>query len=105
MLKCWTTSATLWRNKPRAGSNEPRRWVLGRRFQMSGRFVDSTMVMAIATAALSLMPVSVAGQVDIQGFWANQGRRLATYDVEKGANETHVLMSGNPTDPQSLIVD
>src|SRR6266850_2300771 len=72
---------------------------------MSGRLFDSTMAMAIATAVLSLMPVCVAGQVDIQGFWANQGRRLATYDVEQGANETHVLMSGNPTDPQSLIVD
>jgi hypothetical protein len=72
---------------------------------MSRRFVDSTMAMAIATTVLSLMPVSVAGQVDIQGFWVNQSKRLATYDVEQAANETHVLMSGNPTDPQSLIVD
>src|SRR3981081_644184 len=104
MFNFWTTSATLSRNRPRVGSSKPRRWFLGRRFEMSGRLFDSTMAMAIATAVLSLMPVSVAGQVDIQGFWANQGRRLATYDVEKGANETHVLMSGNPTDPQSLII-
>jgi hypothetical protein len=81
------------------------------------------MAVATAMAVLSLMPVSAAGQTptvtektwnaprtsdgqsDIQGFWANQGRRLATYNVEEGAPEAHVLLSGNQTDPQSLIVD
>ena len=90
---------------------------------MSGRFFASTMAMATGAAVLSLMPVSTAGQattaaektwnpprtsdgqLDLQGFWANQGRRLATYNVEEGADETHVLLSGVQTDQQSLIVD
>jgi hypothetical protein len=47
------------------------------------------------------------GQPDIQGFWANQGRRLATYNIQamEGASDTHTLISGVQSDPQSLIVD
>ena len=45
------------------------------------------------------------GQPDIQGFWANQTKRLATYDIEGPADPIHVLMSGNPTDPISLVID
>ena len=30
---------------------------------------------------------------------ANQGRRLATYNIEEGADERHVLFSGNQTEP------
>jgi hypothetical protein len=74
-------------------------------------------------AALALMPTYGAGQTptaaektwnpprtpdgqpDIQGFWSNQGRRLATYNIEAAADERHVLFSGNPTDDHSLVVD
>src|SRR5919198_5211201 len=44
---------------------------------------------------------------DIQGFWANQGRRLATYNIQamEGASDTHTLLSGVQSDSQSLIVD
>ncbi len=125
---------------------------------MSSRFLDSTMAIAVVLAALSIAPVSGAGQAppspeasaafapgdggpgrsvqrspassdaarqseagptparawnpsrtsdgqpDVQGFWT-QGRRLALYNIEEGADERHVLLSGNPTDRQSLIVD
>ena len=50
-------------------------------------------------------PRTADGQPDIQGYWGNQSRRLATYDVEAPADERHVLFSGNPTDKHSLIVD
>jgi hypothetical protein len=50
-------------------------------------------------------PRTPDGQPDIQGFWANQTKRLATYDVEGPADPIHVLMSGNPTDPVSLVID
>src|SRR4051812_36246865 len=50
-------------------------------------------------------PRTPDGQPDIQGFWANQGRRLATYDIEAGADPVHVLLSGNQTDDSSLVVD
>jgi hypothetical protein len=50
-------------------------------------------------------PRTPDGQPDIQGFWANQTKRLATYDVEGPADPIHVLMSGNPTDPASLVID
>ena len=89
---------------------------------MSGRMLDLTIAVTAVIAVVSLMPVSAAGQTptaaektwnpprtpdgqpDIQGFW-NQGRRLSTYDVEEGANETHVFLSGVQTDHESLIVD
>jgi hypothetical protein len=50
-------------------------------------------------------PRTPDGQPDIQGFWGNQSRRLATYNIEEAADERHVLFSGNPTDQQSLVVD
>ena len=52
-------------------------------------------------------PRTADGQPDIQGFWANQGRRLATYNIQamEGASETHTLISGVQSDPQSLIID
>lgn len=52
-------------------------------------------------------PRTADGQPDIQGFWANQGRRLATYNIQamEGASETHTLISLVQSDPQSLIVD
>ena len=52
-------------------------------------------------------PRTADGQPDIQGFWANQGRRLATYNIQamEGASEAHTLLSGVQSDPQSLIVD
>lgn len=50
-------------------------------------------------------PKTADGQPDIQGFWANQGRRLATYDIEAGADPVHVLLSGNQTDDTSLVID
>ena len=59
-----------------------------------------------AAAEKSVHPARTAdGQPNIQGFWANQGRRLATYDIEEGADPVHVLLSGNQTDYQSLVVD
>jgi len=88
---------------------------------MSGRRISLAAVAAVA--AVVLLAASVAaqtpaagekpwspprtadGQPDIQGFWANQGRRLATYNVEGPADPIHVLMSGNQTDEHSLIVD
>ena len=92
---------------------------------MGGRFFDFTIARAALVAVLSLTPAFGAaqtptaaakawtpprtsdGQPDIQGFWANQGRRLATYNIEamEGASETHTLISGVQSDPQSLIVD
>ena len=55
----------------------------------------------------SSVPRTADGQPDIQGFWANQGRRLATYNIQAmdGASETHTLISGVQSDPHSLIVD
>ena len=90
---------------------------------MNGRVFDLAMVMAALVAVVPLTPVSGAGQTptaaektwnpprtsdgqpDIQGFWGNQGRLLSTYNIEEGANATHVLLSGNQTDTRSLIVD
>ncbi len=84
-------------------------------------FVLATLM--VAGAALGWTPVRVAaqagtaggstwtaprtpdGQPDIQGFWNNQGRRLATYDIEAAADPVHVLLSGNATDDKSLVVD
>ena len=47
------------------------------------------------------------GQPDIQGFWANQGRRLATYNIQAmdGASDSHTQISGVQSDAHSLIVD
>jgi len=47
------------------------------------------------------------GQPDIQGFWANQGRRLATYNIQAmdGASDVHSQISGVQSDAQSLVVD
>jgi hypothetical protein len=82
-----------------------------------------TIVMVAAVAIVAMTPVSAAGQTpapeeknwnpprtsdgqpDIQGFWANQGRRLSTYNIEEAADQTHVLLSGVQTDSTSLIVD
>jgi hypothetical protein len=50
-------------------------------------------------------PRTPDGQPNIEGFWANQGRRLATYDIEAGADPTHVFLSGNQTDERSLVID
>jgi len=52
-------------------------------------------------------PRTPDGQPDIQGFWANQGRRLATYNIQamEGASETHTQISGVQSDPHSLVVD
>jgi hypothetical protein len=90
---------------------------------MSGRYFDLATATAAVVAVLSLTPGFGAGQTptaaektwnpprtsdgqpDIQGFWANQGRRLATYNIEAPADERHVLFSGNPTDQHSLVVD
>lgn len=89
---------------------------------MNGRSV-TLAVAALAAAALIAAAGQVAaqtpaagetpwapartsdGQPDIQGFWANQTKRLATYDIEGPADPIHVLMSGNPTDPNSLVID
>jgi len=90
---------------------------------MRGRYINLMTATAAVLAILILMPGAGAaqtsaaaektwnpprtpdGQPDIQGFWANQGRRLATYNIEAGADELHVLFSGNQTDHHSLIVD
>jgi hypothetical protein len=52
-------------------------------------------------------PRTADGQPDIQGFWANQGRRLATYNIQAmdGASDTHSQISGVQSDAQSLVVD
>ena len=90
---------------------------------MSDRIMDPRIAFAAVAAVLLLMPVYVAGQTpsaaeqtwnppttvdgqpDVQGFWANDGRALATYNIEEGADETHVRLSGNRTDTHSLVVD
>ena len=91
---------------------------------MVARCVKVGLVAVLVAGALVLAPSSGAeqaapagkawtlprtpdGQPDIQGFWANQGRRLATYNIEamEGASETHTLLSGVQSDSQSLIVD
>lgn len=91
---------------------------------MTGRFFDLTVAMALvgvlvagATRAGAQAPAAEAatwtpprtsdGQPDIQGFWVNQGRRLATYNIEamEGASDTHTLISGVQSDSRSLIVD
>jgi hypothetical protein len=92
---------------------------------MRKRFFGRVIAVAIAMTLLALLPASAVaqaptsggqtwnpprtpdGQPDIQGFWANQGRRLATYNIEsmEGASETHTLISGVQSDAQSLIVD
>jgi hypothetical protein len=86
--------------------------------------VNLVAVVALATV-LTMVPGSVAaqasaggdptwtpsrtadGQPDIQGFWANQGRRLATYNIQAmdGASDAHTLISGVQSDAHSLIVD
>ncbi len=90
---------------------------------MSDRFVRLVIAITVTASVGLLAPVPAAGQTptaaetssnlprtqdgqpDVQGFWANQGRRLATYNIEQGADQAHVVMSGNPTDPVSLVVD
>jgi hypothetical protein len=91
---------------------------------MAVRCVNLAVVAALAAGALVVVPGSAAGQTapaaktwtpprtpdgqpDIQGFWANQGRRLATYNIEAmdGASETHTRISGVQSDAHSLIVD
>jgi hypothetical protein len=88
-----------------------------------GRYFTYAAAVAAAGTILALTPVSSAGQTpaptektwtpartpdgqpDIQGFWGNQSRRLATYNIEEAADERHVLFSGNQTDNHSLVVD
>ena len=90
---------------------------------MSGRFFHLAIAISAAASVVFLAPVPGAGQTptaaektsnlrqtpdgqpDIQGFWANQGKRLATYNIEEGADQAHVLISGNQTDSSSLVVD
>src|SRR5258705_2358775 len=90
---------------------------------MSARSLTFATAAATVAAIAWCTPVSVAGQSsppapnawtaprtpdgqpDIQGFWNNQGRRLATYDIEAAADPVHVLLSGNQTDDTSLVVD
>jgi hypothetical protein len=91
---------------------------------MHSRFLHLAAVMVAVVVALVLIPASGAGQTatveqtqnppqtpdgqpDIQGFWANQGRRLATYNIQamEGASDTHTLISGVQSDSHSLIVD
>ena len=85
---------------------------------MSGRRISLAAVAAVVLLAAPAAaqtpaagekpwspPRTADGQPDIQGFWANQTKRLATYDIEGPADPIHVLMSGNPTDPNSLVID
>ncbi|MGH9253086.1 MAG: hypothetical protein ACRD3C_00795 [Vicinamibacterales bacterium] len=90
---------------------------------MGSRYFTLAAAAAIVVATLALTPDSGAGQTpaaeekawtpprtpdgqpDIQGFWGNQSRRLATYNIEEAADERHVLFTGNQTDRHSLIVD
>lgn len=92
---------------------------------MTSRRVNLGAVAAALVTVLTMIPGSVAaqtsaagdktwtpartadGQPDIQGFWANQGRRLATYNIQamEGASDTHTLISGVQSDSHSLIVD
>lgn len=92
---------------------------------MSARFFHVAVATAVVLAVGASMPGSGAGQIaagveqawspprtpdgqpDIQGFWANQGRRLATYNIEamENASEAHSLISGVQSDSHSLIVD
>ena len=92
---------------------------------MISRRVDVVAVAAALVTVLTVIPRSVTaqtsaagdttwtpsrtadGQPDIQGFWANQGRRLATYNIQamEGASDAHTLISGVQSDAHSLIVD
>jgi hypothetical protein len=90
---------------------------------MSGRAFTMVTIAASLAAVVWCTPVLVAGQAkpaatdtwnaprtadgqpDIQGFWANQGRRLATYDIEEAADPAHVFLSGNQSDDKSLVID
>jgi len=92
---------------------------------MTSRRVDFVAVAAALVTVLTVIPRSVTaqtsaagntawtpsrtadGQPDIQGFWVNQGRRLATYNIQamEGASDTHTLISGVQSDAHSLIVD
>ncbi len=92
---------------------------------MISRRVNVVAVVAALVTVLAVIPGSAAaqtsaagdktwtpprtadGQPDIQGFWANQGRRLATYNIQamEGASDTHSQISGNQSDAHSLIVD
>jgi hypothetical protein len=90
---------------------------------MSGRAFTMVTIAASLAAVVWCAPVLVAGQAqpaasdtwnaprtadgqpDIQGFWNNQGRRLATYDIEEAADPTHVFLSGNQSDDKSLVID
>jgi hypothetical protein len=92
---------------------------------MISRRVDIVAVVAALVTVLTVIPGAVTaqtsaadaktwtpsrtadGQPDIQGFWANQGRRLATYNIQamEGASDTHSQISGVQSDAHSLIVD
>ena len=55
---------------------------------------SSVVAAAAAVVALSGAPLSGQsrtpdGQPDVQGFWANQTHRLATYNIEGAADPTH----------------
>ena len=84
--------------------------------QVSSRSFTLTAATTAVLAALALLPTYGAGQTptaaekiwnpprtpdgqpDIQGFWSNQGRRLATYNIEAAADERHVLFGGTDDD-------
>ena len=68
-------------------------------------FVTTTAAVVLWCASLAGQSRTPDGQPDIQGFWANQTHRLATYNIEGAADPTHVFLSGNPTDETSLVVD
>jgi hypothetical protein len=92
---------------------------------MTSRRVTFVAVVAALGTVLTVIPGSVTaqtpaardtawspartadGQPDIQGFWANQGRRLATYNIQAmdGASDAHTQISGVQSDAHSLIVD
>ena len=81
------------------------RWAL--RQAATAAITAALVCVPLRLASLAQGPRTADGQPDIQGFWANQGRRLATYNIQamEGASEGHTLISGVQSDSHSLIVD